>query len=207
MKAAFAQFLSLRHGGSGFVFGYGSGLPGQNRRRSTPAIPTPRPQLPHQPDPGRPAVPLAVVPGHRLHADASRGAAAVALHGPDGEHPGSRCGPRPIPPARLAHQPPTTRTTRASGIDRSTRASPRRPLSRPGARSGARPRSRGQDDSVRAAPGHSGPSPVPAAGRQHSLQRQRYGRPVPELPHPDGRDRRTPARFRWSTSRRLSTTW
>jgi len=30
MKAAFAQFLSLRHGGSGYVFGYGSGLPGQN---------------------------------------------------------------------------------------------------------------------------------------------------------------------------------
>ena len=30
MKASFAQFLSLRHGGSGFVFGYGSGLPGQN---------------------------------------------------------------------------------------------------------------------------------------------------------------------------------
>jgi hypothetical protein len=30
MKAAFAQFLSVRHGGSGYVFGYGSGLPGQN---------------------------------------------------------------------------------------------------------------------------------------------------------------------------------
>jgi len=30
MKAAFAQFLSLRQGGSGYVFGYGSGLPGQN---------------------------------------------------------------------------------------------------------------------------------------------------------------------------------
>ena len=30
MKASFAQFLSLRHGGSGYVFGYGSGLPGQN---------------------------------------------------------------------------------------------------------------------------------------------------------------------------------
>ena len=30
MKAAFAQFLTLRHGGSGYVFGYGSGLPGQN---------------------------------------------------------------------------------------------------------------------------------------------------------------------------------
>ena len=26
MKAAFAQFLSVRHGGSGYVFGYGSGL-------------------------------------------------------------------------------------------------------------------------------------------------------------------------------------
>ena len=30
MKAAFAQFLTLRHGGSGYVFGYGSGYPGQN---------------------------------------------------------------------------------------------------------------------------------------------------------------------------------
>jgi hypothetical protein len=30
MKAAFAQFLSLRHGGSGYVFGYGSGATGQN---------------------------------------------------------------------------------------------------------------------------------------------------------------------------------
>ena len=30
MKASFAQFLSLRHGGSGFVFGYGSGATGQN---------------------------------------------------------------------------------------------------------------------------------------------------------------------------------
>jgi hypothetical protein len=30
MKASFAQFLSLRHGGSGFIFGYGSGWTGQN---------------------------------------------------------------------------------------------------------------------------------------------------------------------------------
>ncbi|QEH38168.1 hypothetical protein OJF2_67660 [Aquisphaera giovannonii] len=30
MKASFAQFLTLRHGGSGFVFGYGKGAPGQN---------------------------------------------------------------------------------------------------------------------------------------------------------------------------------
>jgi len=30
IKASFAQFLSLRHGGSGFVFGYGSGAVGQN---------------------------------------------------------------------------------------------------------------------------------------------------------------------------------
>ena len=30
MKASFAQFLSLRHGGSGFVFGYGGGTTGQN---------------------------------------------------------------------------------------------------------------------------------------------------------------------------------
>ncbi|MGO9597590.1 MAG: hypothetical protein ACLP7Q_06170 [Isosphaeraceae bacterium] len=30
IKASFAQFLSVRHGGSGFVFGYGSGAVGQN---------------------------------------------------------------------------------------------------------------------------------------------------------------------------------
>jgi len=30
MKAAFAEFLSLRHGGSGYIFGYGSGQTGQN---------------------------------------------------------------------------------------------------------------------------------------------------------------------------------
>lgn len=40
MKVSFAQFLSLRHGGSGFVFGYGSGLPGQNTTvLTTPANP------------------------------------------------------------------------------------------------------------------------------------------------------------------------
>ena len=32
MKASFAQFLSLRHGGSGFVFGYGSGPPARTPR-------------------------------------------------------------------------------------------------------------------------------------------------------------------------------
>ena len=43
MKASFAQFLSLRHGGSGYVFGYGSGAVGQNSAVVTsPAIPTPR---------------------------------------------------------------------------------------------------------------------------------------------------------------------
>lgn len=35
LKLSFAQFLWLRHGGSGFVFGYGTGLPGQNT-----AVPT-----------------------------------------------------------------------------------------------------------------------------------------------------------------------
>ena len=36
MKASFAQFLSLRHGGSGFVFGYGSGLPARTSRCCRP---------------------------------------------------------------------------------------------------------------------------------------------------------------------------
>src|SRR5208337_2432284 len=40
MKASFAQFLSLRHGGSGFVFGYGSGATGQNFTvQTSPAYP------------------------------------------------------------------------------------------------------------------------------------------------------------------------
>ena len=40
MKASFAQFLSLRHGGSGFIFGYGSGATGQNYTvQTSPAYP------------------------------------------------------------------------------------------------------------------------------------------------------------------------
>ena len=37
IKAAFAQFLWLRHGGSGYIFGYGSGGTGQNSSVFTPA--------------------------------------------------------------------------------------------------------------------------------------------------------------------------
>src|SRR5208337_3596535 len=40
MKASFAQFLSLRHGGSGFVFGYGSGATGQNYTVQNSGYPT-----------------------------------------------------------------------------------------------------------------------------------------------------------------------
>jgi hypothetical protein len=40
MKAAFAQFLTVRHGGSGFIFGYGSGQAGSNQAVHTaPANP------------------------------------------------------------------------------------------------------------------------------------------------------------------------
>jgi hypothetical protein len=35
IKAAFAQFLSLRHGGSGYLFGYGGGVTGQNSAVAT----------------------------------------------------------------------------------------------------------------------------------------------------------------------------
>jgi hypothetical protein len=45
MKASFAQFLSLRHGGSGFVFGYGSGATGQNT-----VVPTGNPNAPAAPN-------------------------------------------------------------------------------------------------------------------------------------------------------------
>jgi large repetitive protein len=50
MKASFAQFLSLRHGGSGYVFGFGGGAVGQNVAVATspanphaPAAPGPIP--------------------------------------------------------------------------------------------------------------------------------------------------------------------
>ncbi|WP_165071677.1 hypothetical protein [Paludisphaera rhizosphaerae] len=39
MKAAFAQFLWLRHGGSGFVFGFGDGAVGQNMTVAPAAVP------------------------------------------------------------------------------------------------------------------------------------------------------------------------
>ncbi len=40
MKASFAQFLSLRHGGSGFLFGHGSGATGQSYSvQTSPAYP------------------------------------------------------------------------------------------------------------------------------------------------------------------------
>ena len=52
MKVAFAQFLALRHGGSGYVFGYGSGLPGQNFSIYPPTTPTPTRQS--RPPPFRP---------------------------------------------------------------------------------------------------------------------------------------------------------
>jgi len=38
LKAAFAQFLWLRHGGSGYLFGLGSGATGQNSAVATPAL-------------------------------------------------------------------------------------------------------------------------------------------------------------------------
>ena len=30
LKASFVQFLTLRHGGSGYMFGFGNGIVGQN---------------------------------------------------------------------------------------------------------------------------------------------------------------------------------
>ena len=74
IKAAFAQFLWLRHGGSGYLFGHGAGATGQNTSVVT-LNPNDHPAQ-HQPDPGRSTFPLAVVPGHQLHDHASRGTAA-----------------------------------------------------------------------------------------------------------------------------------
>ena len=134
MKASFAQFLSLRHGGSGFVFGYGGGATGQKYAVLHAANPTHRPRC-IQPDPVQPAVPLAVVPGHQLHD-----------HAPAALPPSAYTDP----PTRAT--PPTThvaaKRTRAnyigdpaSGTRRSTRASPRtRPPTPVGALRGEAPR-------------------------------------------------------------------
>ncbi len=75
IKAAFAQFLSLRHGGSGYLFGYGGGVTGQNQRGGDSARPGLQPADPAA-GPGRAPLPLAVVPGHQLHDHAAGGAAA-----------------------------------------------------------------------------------------------------------------------------------
>jgi hypothetical protein len=56
MKAAFAQFLSLRHGGSGFVFGHGSGAVGQNF-----TLPT------NPPNPNAPAAPFGIPADRPFH--------------------------------------------------------------------------------------------------------------------------------------------
>ena len=45
LKASFIQFLSLRHGGSGYIYGYGSGSVGQNLAVTAPPLPTPTPPL------------------------------------------------------------------------------------------------------------------------------------------------------------------
>ena len=49
MKASFAQFLWLRHGGSGFVFGYGSGTTEQNYAITPPTPPATTPNPPSIP--------------------------------------------------------------------------------------------------------------------------------------------------------------
>ena len=82
LKAAFAQFLSLRHGGSGFIFGFGSGAVGQNTTVSPIVAPTTLTNRLVDGDSGGPTVPLAVVPGHQLHGDAAGGATAFALYQP-----------------------------------------------------------------------------------------------------------------------------
>ncbi|MGP0070210.1 MAG: hypothetical protein ACLQGP_42250 [Isosphaeraceae bacterium] len=38
LKASFAQFLWMRHGGSGYMFGYGNGMTGQNSAITTPTV-------------------------------------------------------------------------------------------------------------------------------------------------------------------------
>ncbi len=89
LKAAWVQFLNLRHGGSGYIFGYGLGAVGQNsaiapldrRRRALPTAMNG--SLYGDGHSGRAAVPVAVVSGHQLHDHAAGGAAAVAVYGPD----------------------------------------------------------------------------------------------------------------------------
>jgi hypothetical protein len=60
IKAAFAQFLWLRHGGSGYIFGFGSGFTGQN----SAVVPYDPPNPPPAPPPGFPAY-LTGIPAER----------------------------------------------------------------------------------------------------------------------------------------------
>ena len=188
MKASFAQFLSLRHGGSGFVFGYGSGATGQNfavatRRR----IPTPRP------------TPNNLIPADRPFHSLSYPDINYTIMRPAALPPSAYTDPlTPTTPPTPAWPPTGTRAitsaTPACGIRRSTRDSPPTPA-RP--RRGAYRGQHSRPDQASRAAGHPGPPVVPAAGRSTPItttpplacheQRERAGGSVHQQPHP--RDR------------------
>ena len=96
LKAAWVQFLTLRHGGSGYLFGYGLGAVGQNSAVAPVYSAAGNPDHPHKQSvgdghTGGAAVPFAVVSRHQLHADAAGRAAALVLHEPGAQHGGDDC--------------------------------------------------------------------------------------------------------------------
>ena len=88
MKASFAQFLSLRHGGSGFVFGYGSGAVGQNFAVATSPA-----------NPNAPATPNLIPADRPFH----------SLSYPDIDFTVMR--PATLPPSPFTNPPPSTDPT------------------------------------------------------------------------------------------------
>ena len=161
MKASFAQFLSLRHGGSGFVFGYGSGLPGQN---TTVLTATPQPERP-----GR--SPTNPIPADRPFHSLSYPDINYTIMRPAALPPSTYTDPQPsTPPTPPIPNPfsatPYTRATatpatQACGTRTCTRASPRGTPPATTRRARRRPR-----DHSFAAARDPGPPAVPAARRE-----------------------------------------
>ena len=187
MKASFAQFLSIRHGGSGFVFGYGIGATGQNDKGSDGQ--SQRPQAARLRD-------VNPIPADRpFHSLSNPDIDYTILRPARGRHRHIAIR-MPATPAHPAWPPSTRRRRRRPG-----RA---KPVALPGfshqrdrdARSGEPPRTSSRGKSAPDAPGH-----PPAALFQpperdvRPLPRQRYSnagehrRSVPEQPGARDRDR------------------
>ena len=82
IKAAFAQFLWLRHGGSGYLFGFGNGAVGQNSAVVPIDPPIPAPAGYGSGIPAERPFRSLSFPDIDLHRDAPGDAPAVAVHQP-----------------------------------------------------------------------------------------------------------------------------